>query len=140
MGVRKILTANDLGLTGGHQAGIAIPKDPAILAFFPPLDPAQYNPDCVISVRTPQTGDHWELRYVYYNNKVHDRGTRNERRLTGTTKMLRALGAAEGDTVGFRRTTFGDIEVYLEPAAESVLSRPAETILKSGWRLTISDS
>ena len=77
---------------------------------------------------------------MYYNNKVHDRGTRNERRLTGTTKMLRALGAAEGDTVGFRRTTFGDIEVYLEPAAESVLSRPAETILKSGWRLTISDS
>ena len=33
--ISKILSANDIGATGGHQAGILIPKDPRILGFFP---------------------------------------------------------------------------------------------------------
>ena len=33
--VEKILSANDCGLTGGHQAGALIPKEDRILGFFP---------------------------------------------------------------------------------------------------------
>lgn len=36
--IRKTLSANDVGATGAHQAGILIPKNPKILAFFPSLD------------------------------------------------------------------------------------------------------
>src|SRR5215469_7482404 len=42
--IRKTLSANDVGSTGAHQAGILIPKDPKILAFFPTLDASTKNP------------------------------------------------------------------------------------------------
>ena len=36
--IGKTLTPNDIGVTGSHQAGIAVSKDPAVLEFFPFLD------------------------------------------------------------------------------------------------------
>ena len=36
--ISKILSANDTGETGGHQAGILVPKQEEILSFFPPLE------------------------------------------------------------------------------------------------------
>ncbi|MGO4604630.1 EcoRII N-terminal effector-binding domain-containing protein [Terrabacter sp. 2YAF2] len=138
--VSKVLSANDLGLTGTHQAGIAIPKDPEILAFFPSLDGSEYNPDCEMAVSTPDTSMHWSLRFVYYNSKTHGMGTRNEYRLTGTTKMLRDMAPRVGDSISFMRNDFGDIEISIQ-ASESELDTSATTkTLKGGWRLTITDS
>ncbi|MEW1921889.1 EcoRII N-terminal effector-binding domain-containing protein [Pseudarthrobacter oxydans] len=137
--VRKVLSANDLGLTGSHQAGIAIPKDRNILSFFPPLDSMEYNPDCILTVATPQTGHLWDLRFVYYNSKLHGQGTRNEYRLTGTTRMLRELSASVGDLIRFRRSQFGDIDVTVQERYGPILSPPTERILSNGWRMTISD-
>ncbi|QDG87523.1 EcoRII N-terminal effector-binding domain-containing protein [Pseudarthrobacter sp. NIBRBAC000502770] len=138
--VRKLLSANDLGLTGAHQAGITIPKDPEILAFFPPLDVTAYNPDFWMTVATPETGQHWSLRFVYYNNKTHGQGTRNEYRLTHTTQMLRALSASAGDELAFRRSSFGDIEAVLHEAEDVTAREPMETILRNGWRMIITDN
>ncbi|MEW1810466.1 EcoRII N-terminal effector-binding domain-containing protein [Pseudarthrobacter phenanthrenivorans] len=138
--VAKTLTPNDLGLTGSHQAGIAIPKEPDILAFFPSLDSKRYNPDVVLSVFAPETDQYWELRYVYYNNKLHDQGTRNEYRLTGTTLMLRELAASAGDSIAFRRTRAGDMEVVILPADLSNKPAAGEKLLKNGWRMTITTS
>lgn len=137
--VRKILSANDLGLTGAHQAGIAIPKNPNVLEFFPALDATAYNPDCWMTVATPETGDHWQLRFIYYNNKTHGEGTRNEYRLTHTTQMLRAIGASVGDLLAFRRNSFGDIEAVLHEADEAAEAPVGEKLLRNGWRMIIAD-
>ncbi|TPN68808.1 hypothetical protein FJ980_32960, partial [Mesorhizobium sp. B1-1-5] len=40
--IAKALSANDTGDTGGHQAGILVPKEEGILAFFPELDRSLY--------------------------------------------------------------------------------------------------
>ena len=32
--ISKILSSNDIGLTGTHQAGIHVPKEENILSFF----------------------------------------------------------------------------------------------------------
>lgn len=138
--VRKVLSANDVGLTGSHQAGIAIPKDPDIRAFFPPLDAAAYNPDFWMSVATPQTGQQWQLRFIYYNNKTHGQGTRNEYRLTHTSPMLRALAASAGDVLAFRRNGFGDIEAMIHETESLVVATPMETRLRNGWRMIITDT
>ncbi|MCQ1987532.1 EcoRII N-terminal effector-binding domain-containing protein [Arthrobacter sp. zg-Y844] len=138
--VRKLLTANDVGLTGSHQAGIAIPKNPDIRAFFPPLDAADYNPDFWMTVATPETGEQWQLRFIYYNNKTHGQGTRNEYRLTHTTPMLRALGASAGDVVAFRRNSFGEVEAVLHEIEDSLTATPIETKLRNGWRMIITDT
>jgi len=42
--ISKVLSANDVGVTGGHQAGILIPKNPDILSFFPTLGNKDKNP------------------------------------------------------------------------------------------------
>lgn len=95
----KILSANDVGSTGGHQGGILIPKGEAeLLSFLPPLDPAIKNPDAWIECMD-EVGILRRFRFVYYNNKLHDlKGTRNEYRVTYMTRYFRDVGANEGDT------------------------------------------
>jgi len=80
---QKALSANDVGATGAHQAGILIPKtNRELLAFLPSLDATTKNPsawiDCI-----DEGGTVRRFRYVYYNNALHDLGgTRNEYRIT----------------------------------------------------------
>lgn len=94
----KTLTANDTGETGGHQAGIHIPKSQSeLLALLPLLDSTRKNPDAWLEM-TDETGIIWRFRYIHYNNKFHDEsGTRDEYRITHMTKFFRAVGAVEGD-------------------------------------------
>ncbi len=105
----KMLTANDAGETGGHQAGIHIPKSQTeLLALLPYLDPARKNPDAWLEM-TDDTGVAWRFRYIYYNNKFHDKGgTRDEYRITHMTKFFRAVGAVEGDIMVISGTPGSD--------------------------------
>ena len=48
--IEKILSASDTGQTGGHQAGILVPKTGEVLSFFPRLDPHRKNPRVVLDV------------------------------------------------------------------------------------------
>jgi hypothetical protein len=95
---QKTLSANDVGSTKAHQAGIHIPKtEKALLEFLPPLDPKQRNPDAWIEC-VDEDGEIHRFRYVYYNNKLHDEGgTRNEYRITHMTGYLKSFGAKEGN-------------------------------------------
>ena len=136
--VRKALTANDLGLTGTHQAGILIPKVSEVLAFFPRLDEDEYNPDIELSVKTPATNEWWEIRFVYNNNKLHGCGTRNEYRLTRTGRMLIALGAAVGDEVIFSRDRVGDFVVSVEATGQVASVDDKVTMLSNGWSVVLS--
>ena len=100
----KTLSANDVGKTGGHQAGILIPKSEAeVLAFLPPLDPAIKNPDAWIECMD-DGGLMRQFRFIYYNNKLHDpTGTRNEYRITHMTGYFRDVAASEGDVFEISR-------------------------------------
>jgi len=95
--ISKELSPNDVGLTGSHQAGILIPKDAHILAFFPALDPALRNPRSSMPFQDP-SGQVWTFTFIYYNNRLFGR-TRNEYRLTGMTRFLRESSLQPGDTV-----------------------------------------
>ena len=94
----KVLSANDVGTTGGHQAGILIPKgETELLAILPELDPAIKNPDAWLEC-VDDANHALRFRFVYYNNKLHDEnGTRNEFRVTHMTKWFRDNGAGAGD-------------------------------------------
>jgi len=95
--IAKVLSANDTGETGGHQAGILVPRDPAVLSFFPKLNPADYNPRVHLRF-LDDSGTFWEFAFIYYNNKLFD-GTRNEYRLTRMTKYIRQAGLVIGDEI-----------------------------------------
>lgn len=97
--IAKKLSANDTGETGGHQAGLLIPRQGPMLKFFPKLDAALYNPRKVIDV-VDENGTDWTFNYIYYNNAFFS-GTRNEYRLTGMTKFLREHLLKTGDTLVF---------------------------------------
>ncbi|MBV4542144.1 EcoRII N-terminal effector-binding domain-containing protein [Pseudomonas vlassakiae] len=96
---RKTLSANDVGATGAHQAGILIPKSESdLLSILPSLDPAIKNPDAWIECED-EDGTMRKFRFVYYNNKIHKSGTRNEYRITHMTKYFNETGARQGESL-----------------------------------------
>jgi hypothetical protein len=132
----KTLSANDTGLTGGHQAGILVPKgDPNLLAFFPRLDPALQNPDTWIVV-TDEHGEERQLRYIYYNKKLHGAGTRDEYRITHLTKYLRDAGAHPGDALIFTGVQgSGRYRIRVEKANRADVAADEPGVIRlSGWR------
>ena len=97
--IRKTLTANDLGMTGSHQAGIHVPK--SLATFFPELPARALNPDVWISVAASSTRA--RCRFIHYNNALVAQGTRDEYRLTHVGALLRTSGAATGDSLELTR-------------------------------------
>lgn len=95
--ISKMLSDNDIGATGGHQAGMLVPKKEEILSFFPSLD---------ITAKNPRTAMYfmdisdkvWKFQFIYYNNKFFG-GTRNEYRLTGMTRFYREANIESGDEI-----------------------------------------
>jgi hypothetical protein len=130
--IAKILSANDTGETGGHQAGILVPRDPNVLAFFPTLDAATYNPRCHLMF-LDEGGTFWEFAFIYYNNRFFD-GTRNEYRLTRMTRYIREAGLAVGDEVILSRE--GD-RYHVSHRRKQQVERTAGSVLKlgTGWRV-----
>jgi hypothetical protein len=135
--VTKVLSANDTGETGGHQAGLLIPREQKILSFFPRLDATRQNPRAHLQFED-EGGHFWEFAFIYYNNRFFG-GTRNEYRLTRMTKYIRQVGLLSGDEVLMRRS---DDDVYAisyrranEPV--TVRSESGRTVLRlgSGWKI-----
>jgi hypothetical protein len=134
----KILTANDAGETGGHQAGMHIPKSQEeLVEFLPKLDPGLKNPDIWLSC-TDEDGNEWQFRYVYYNNRLHvPGGTRDEYRLAHTTRYFRAVGARSGDK--FRISGVGGENAFKVSVEACVSEEEApqdqtKRIKLRGWR------
>lgn len=136
---RKTLSANDVGKTGAHQAGILVPKaDQELLAFLPFLDAGVKNPDAWIHC-TDEQGIQRRFRFVYYNNKLHDdEGTRNEYRLTYMTAYMKEMRAQEGDALEFSRTDgASSYSIRLIRKQETVAEPsvgPVRIKITAGWR------
>lgn len=127
--IEKVLSMNDTGETGGHQAGILVPKDDNILGFFPRLDATQKNPRCIL-VFEDMSGNVRRLSMIYYNNK-HFGGTRNEFRITGMTGLFREYGLKAGDVLVFSKRNDGTMLLSYRRAKET----KSKLKLKGSWHI-----
>lgn len=134
-GVVKTLSANDVGATGGHQAGILIPRDEEILSFFPILDSSIKNPRMKLVIFERNSRERWEFNYIYYNTKILGLGTRNEYRLTGMTKFMRAINGKIGDRLSFSRDENASFEVEIIRGDNQSMTQIDDTtlVLGGGW-------
>ena len=130
--IAKTLSANDTGETGGHQAGILVPKERDVLSFFPKLDASQYNPRCHLMF-VDDGGTFWEFAFIYYNSRFFA-GTRNEYRLTRMTKYIRQAGLSVGDEVILSQK--GD-RYQVSHKKKQQVDRAQGGVLKlgTGWRV-----
>lgn len=136
MKISKRLSANDVGTTGGHQAGILVPKADEILSFFPSLDAGVKNPRMTLVVRETRDGSRWEFNFIYYNNAFSG-GTRNEYRLTCMTKYLRAIDAKVGDDLVFSKDENGSIFVDCVRSVgnQATVNVEGILVLGGGWKI-----
>lgn len=129
----KVLTKNDVGATNSHQSGFLIPKSmSSLLSFLPSLDPKILNPSIILPVYDDRD-EIWEFRYIYYNNKLHSKGgTRNEYRITRTTKFMKKQKAKEGDLIRFTKNKKGH---YMIVVVSSIAAHPQEgnKVRLKGW-------
>lgn len=109
--IEKILSRNDSGETGTHQAGWLVPKERRILDFFPNLDASVYNPRCIVDA-IDEGGVEWSFNFIYYNSRLFG-GTRNEYRLTGVTEFLRRYRLKAGDTVIFSKSELRRVTISI---------------------------
>ncbi|MCY4260834.1 MAG: restriction endonuclease [Rhodobacteraceae bacterium] len=135
--ISKVLSANDSGETGGHQAGLLIPKKECILSFFPALNESELNPRAHLHFED-DAGQYWEFAFIYYNNRLFG-GTRNEYRLTRMTRYIRELGLVTGDEVLMNRDSGGNYSIsYRRSSAQPVSMNEAEgTVIRlgAGWKV-----
>ena len=130
--ISKVLSSNDTGETGGHQAGILIPKGGEILEFFPDLNDEEQNPrTCLYFI--DDTNQRWKFNFIYYNNKFFG-GTRNEYRLTGMTAYIRQNNLRTGDTVILSRDDNGILSIRCERHKTTVSSSP-RLVLTGTWKV-----
>lgn len=136
--ISKILSPNDLGETGSHQAGILIPKQsPVVIHFFPTLGSSQKNPRKKICFVDAQEKC-WFFNFIYYNNKSFG-GTRNEHRLTGMVPFFKYYGLRSGDEVIFGKKSENGEEQYSINSSKTGGSKakdvPHKVKLSSKWKI-----
>jgi hypothetical protein len=129
--ITKCLSRNDAGETGGHQAGILIPRDPEILSFFPRLSPREYNPRHRL-VFKDALGTKWTFSFIFYNNRLFG-GTRNEYRLTCMTPFIRRHNLHSGDKLLLSRDEENRFHISYKRLKEP--SQTANLKLGTSWRI-----
>lgn len=141
--ITKILSSNDTGETGGHQAGMLIPKGDDVLMFFPDLGNAEKNPRSAMYF-VDDSGKTWKLNFIYYNNKFFDEhGTRNEYRLTGMTAFFRENGLKAGDSITLIHDNNGEDRIEFKRVAEVQVKEVVDAkgqvkkrlVLGTGWKI-----
>lgn len=115
----KFLSANDTGLTGGHQAGIYIPKSSAYILFSEPGIKGE-NKDKWVKIKWQEDFE-TNSRFIYYG-----KGTRNEYRITNfgrnfpfleseyTGALFILVKVCSDEYLGYVLNTDSDIEKFLE--------------------------
>lgn len=136
----KTLSANDVGATGSHQAGILIPKQDSLLAFFPSLPAESSNPRATVEFLDIPSGKAWEFEFIYYNGKLFGTSSRNEYRLSGMTSFLRTHRVSVGDKLELSKSVGGHRYISHHPAAleeqEQADDVDSDTIVLSGtWKV-----
>jgi hypothetical protein len=131
--ITKVLSANDTGATGGHQAGIFVPKDQRILGYFPKLDPGRRNPRIHLTF-VDDEHRRWEFAFIHYNNRLFG-GTRNEYRLTRMTRYIREYELEAGDELVFAKDTDAVRRISFRRARSAEPDATGVLRLGSGWRV-----
>ncbi len=135
--ISKVLSANDSGETGGHQAGLLIPKKKRILSFFPVLDSSRINPRSHLQFED-DARRFWEFAFIHYNNRFFG-GTRNEYRLTRMTRYIREAGLVTGDEVVMHRDDGGNYSVSFKRLNQQPVSvnEACTTVIRlgGGWKV-----
>jgi hypothetical protein len=131
--ISKVLSANDVGDTGAHQAGMLVPKESRVLGFFPVLNPGEKNPRCSLTF-LDDWQDRWTVAFIYYNNRFFD-GTRNEYRLTRMTDFLRRRNAKSGDTIILVRDEHDSYRIIIERLTEKQPAVQGRLKLGTGWKV-----
>lgn len=131
--ITKVLSANDTGETGGHQAGILVPRERRLLSFFPRLKQEDYNPRAHLKF-VDGSGVGWEFAFIYYNNSFFG-GTRNEYRLTRMTRFIREAGLTTGDEVILSRSEAGEYSINFKRKSEAKQDERGVLKLGSGWKI-----
>lgn len=111
--VEKVLSENDLGLTGSHQAGFLVPKSLLETGVFPKLSALEPNPRVRLKFEDQDSNEVWYFTYIYYNNKFFG-GSRNEYRLTGLAAFLKANALKPGDSIVFTLHTEYDYKIRIK--------------------------
>lgn len=109
--VRKRISRNDLGLTGGHQSGLVVPK--RAVPLLPTLAEETLNPRLELEI-TDQDGRRSTATYIHYNNKVVGDGTRDEYRLTNMRVWFDANAPEVNDSVVFLQYAHDTLPVHHE--------------------------
>ena len=130
--ISKVLSSNDTGETGGHQAGMLIPKGGDILAFFPVLNAEEKNPRITL-VFEDEAAQHWKFNFIYYNNRFFG-GTRNEYRLTGMTSFIRQNNLKVGDTIILSRKEDGCLNVKCQRQSITPDGKP-KIVITGTWKV-----
>jgi hypothetical protein len=136
--VEKTLSANDTSDTGGHQAGMLIPKTGGALDFFPKLDSSIKNPRVALDF-VDDGGTEWTFQFIYYNTRILGIGTRNEYRLTGMTAFLRHFSLKPGDKVILKRLSDRELRISYKRGGVSITPQGKLQLGRSGWRLVECD-
>lgn len=129
--ISKILSSNDTGETGGHQAGMLIPKGGEILEFFPALNKEEKNPRTTLYF-IDEAGTRWKFNFIYYNNRFFG-GTRNEYRLTGMTEYLRQNNLKTGDSIILTRSADDLLSIRAERQNKS--STGPKFVITGTWKV-----
>lgn len=131
--ISKILSANDSGETGAHQAGILVPKEQDVLNFFPPLGREEKNPRHHLPF-TDDTGTRWEFAFIYYNNRFFG-GTRNEFRLTRMTPYFKGNNLVAGDELILERDEDGGRLIRYKRSKKTGIGKDGVLRLGSQWKV-----
>lgn len=135
----KTLSANDVGETGTHQAGICVPKkNQELLSFFPNLDLKIKNPDCLIPC-VDESGESWKLRFVYYNGKALGINTRDEYRITRLSSFFSRYNVLAGELLIFtkiesEKKLLLTIKKNQFPTDDKCLKYDNKLVKLRGWR------
>ena len=112
MKVIKLLSANDIGVTGSHQAGLHIPKNSPIIRLMPQKMLKEINPRIDLVLLSPNLSKSFVAQFIYYNNALRG-GTRDEFRLTCVRELLKEIGATLGDQLVFDFEYGSQVQVSL---------------------------
>ena len=96
----KILSHNDLGLTGSHQSGILVPRSSPLATLIPQERRDEVNPRRILTPILTNISAPVTSSLIFYNNKARG-GTRDEFRLTRTRWLVQQVEAQPGDVLEF---------------------------------------
>jgi hypothetical protein len=123
----KILSENDVGSNGSHQAGFLVPKLFIKEGLFQKLPDSEANPRLKLKFVDLKDGSEVFLNYIYYNNKLFG-GTRHEYRLTGLTRWIKNHGLRPGDSIQMCRVSNFDYTIEIIKK-----ERQPKTLSEDSW-------